>query len=572
MFNKIAFVIPPFIGGRYFLQPPLASLWTISLLKQNNIESDLYDLRLEKNYHHLLKSLQSGYRYIIFCTSELDILQNYPVDYRLQYALSLCKKIKQNTLADIIVVGAHGSILPDLILKETNADYVVRGEWELAVTDFIISKNKSSSRIIDGKSGLMQTSCIPDFSVIDLTKYYGYSIRTNDNIIINNWSVVQASRGCPFSCKFCYNFYGKKMSYRDPQIVYKDIKNQVMAGAKIIFFLDSIFGLNRKNVEKLCHLLIDNPLDVDLIVQTRAGVLDDSILALMKKAGFIGVWFGIESFNDDVLMGSDKKNSSHNNIDAINLVKSAGIIPAAFMMQGLPNQSADMVRDDLEFLSSLGVRYNLSTLLLRPGSDLYNEYLGNYNSLCRPWHLPLLFKGSSLIGESSSKMMRVHTKYSRKRVSSIEVSKSGKNYYFAIVVDINHDCFDDCYQIINFVENNRKVGANIKVHLLCEKFFDHPYLEEIIKYLNDADVSSLIITNLNCASKHKAILSTIKSNLKILPFNSNLNGNDYDLLFNLGLISDVDMGINNYKSLFLFVKNGKFEYNDVMYLGENHDC
>ena len=66
MSKRIAFVIPPFIGGRYFLQPPIGCLWTARLLSNNSIQSELYDLRLSKDPLSIIETLKTGFDYIVY--------------------------------------------------------------------------------------------------------------------------------------------------------------------------------------------------------------------------------------------------------------------------------------------------------------------------------------------------------------------------------------------------------------------------------------------------------------------------------------------------------------------------
>ncbi len=141
--KKAAFIIPPLLGGRYFLQPPLGSLWTISLLS-DSITAELHDLRVNESvcFH--------DYDYLVVCTSELDIIQNYPIDYRLLYAISFCKHLKKTCHGKLIIVGAHSSLYPERMLNATGADYVVVGEWETAVATLLNSdcSNKSYIQVV----------------------------------------------------------------------------------------------------------------------------------------------------------------------------------------------------------------------------------------------------------------------------------------------------------------------------------------------------------------------------------------------------------------------------------------
>lgn len=556
--KRVGLLIPPYLGGRYFLQPPLGMLWTSALLKQDAIVVHLYDLRVRPLTTLDYNKLYNEYDYLIFCTSELDIVQNYPIDYRLQYALSLCREIKNKSRAKMIIVGAHGSVFPDEILRCSMADYVVVGEWELAVRNIVVSNELPKETIIYGKPGLFEKGIMPDYSSIDFDNYYGYSILTNDNVLSYNWSIVQSSRGCPYACEFCYNFYGRTMQFRTPENVYDDLKYQASLGVKTIFFIDSLFGVNREFTSKLCNLLIVKPLGLEMIVQTRAGLLDEDLLLLMKRAGFCGVWLGIESFEDSVLELCSKKTSSELNYSSIKMIRDAGLTPAAFMIQGLPGQTAESSKRDLEYLNSEGIRYNLSTLLIRPGSPLYKKTVCHYNNKVDPWRDVLVLKGKSLTGDAEDIVLDIHRKYSRRRPTSN--SNNTRNVCIYLSSGRNH--FDDCFNIINCIDNYRKNGISPTIHFFCDDIFANPYVEEIIKFLSDSNLSVTIISALVKVNKHIGVLSTIKGDVCFvsIEYSSTTVFDDNKILLNnLGLLKSDVLELNKSES----VSNWVFLHEDL---------
>lgn len=547
MNKRIAFVIPPFIGGRYFLQPPIGCLWTARLLSNNSIQSELYDLRLSKDPLSIIETLKTGFDYIVYCTSELDVIQNYPVDYRFIYAITLCARIKKLSSAQVIVVGAQGSVFPKYVLDKTDANYVIIGEWELAICDLIVKGNASASRIIFGRAGLMEEDVIPMFELIRFDDYYGYSIDSNGNDIIRGWSIVQSSRGCPYSCTFCYNFYGRVVHYRKPSIVYEELKLQADQGAKYVFFIDSIFGYKKEYALSLCQMLIDGPLDLKLICQSRAGILDSDLLAKMKCAGFIGVWLGIESFDDVVLSTSRKGTNNKLNKESLQQIKESGLIPAAFMMQGLPKQTTACVDQDLKWLNDSGIRFNLSNLLVRPGSPLFNEQFGQGPFDDSIWHNTLFFKGKSFAGDAPSSVSSVHRRYSRQRSSVFNeaTNEIDREVHIGLrlLTDSNHE--EDCYEIMNFVEKAKKEYKRINVCLFCEDFFSHPHFEEIVKYLNDSRICAKIVSKPNDINQHIAVLSTINGDIKFIIIASKDDKKDEEVTTLLNQLSLLDKSISN---------------------------
>ncbi len=566
--DRILLIIPPFLGGRYFLQPPLGLLWAASFLKREGFIVDLFDLRIKKLSIDEYESIKHKYSYIVICTSELDIVQNYPIDYRLQYTISLCRRIKEITISKVIIVGAIGSIYPREMKLFTGADYIVVGEWEIAVKNIIIDRIKEKSFIQNGVRGIFDTSIQPDFDLVELKNYFGYSISSNNNSYSYYWSIVQASRGCPYNCSFCYNFYGNMIQYRSALDTYLDIKNQVEHGAKTIFFIDNIFGLKASFVYELCDLLINEPLDVDLIVQTRSDLLNEDILRLMKKAGFIGIWLGIESFDNSVLKACKKNNTSMTNKHALKLIQDVGLIPAAFMIQGLPEQSSASTRNDLEFLNNEGIRYNLSSLLLRPGSDLYKKEIEDKKSCIsfeQPWKKALLLKGKSFMDDKEADALDVHKRYSRKRPSrKIKLNEIKK---YAISINKYKESSDICFYIINCIEKMVQNEVKIQIYVFFEDFFENIYFEEIIKYFSDIDLPIYIFSDITNVLFHSAVLSTLKGQVRFYSDLSLKGNKDYILLDELDLLfSDKTINIAKYNSITDWLNNNLIIFDNVFYL------
>ena len=61
------------------------------------------------------------------------------------------------------------------------------------------------------------------------------------------FTLLEASRGCPFSCAYCSLLvYGRKVRFRDPQKVADDVAAAIATGARCGYFIDVEFTVNRK--------------------------------------------------------------------------------------------------------------------------------------------------------------------------------------------------------------------------------------------------------------------------------------------------------------------------------------
>ncbi|MGB7604172.1 MAG: cobalamin-dependent protein, partial [Lutisporaceae bacterium] len=146
----------------------------------------------------------------------------------------LCKKIKQIN-KDIVIVlgGAHASAVPELILEEcADIDITIRGEGEEVlynvVKAFEKGNLKENLRSIRGINFRYENDIIsnpkqnyienldnipfPDWSLYDYDKYFKlYSERFNEKLSMYQ---ISGSRGCPYTCAFCYPLLGRQIRYR----------------------------------------------------------------------------------------------------------------------------------------------------------------------------------------------------------------------------------------------------------------------------------------------------------------------------------------------------------------------
>ncbi|MDZ4383248.1 MAG: B12-binding domain-containing radical SAM protein, partial [Thermodesulfovibrionia bacterium] len=116
--------------------------------------------------------------------------------------------------------GAGLSLIPDLILKETGADYGIIGEGESLMVNFANNAAKGiypKKRLIMSKarlSGIKITSAKYDEQLME---YYLHS---------GNIASLQTKRGCTHKCVYCSYpiLEGSKIRQRDPGSVVDDIE------------------------------------------------------------------------------------------------------------------------------------------------------------------------------------------------------------------------------------------------------------------------------------------------------------------------------------------------------------
>jgi radical SAM superfamily enzyme YgiQ (UPF0313 family) len=172
------------------------------------------------------------------------------------------------------------------------------------------------------------------------------------------FTVVQTSRGCPYTCSFCS--FGK-LPWRTRKI------EEVLAelawlksefGVRRILFFDDVLTLDMRRTERLCEGMISAGLDMEWVCCTRANNVTRDLLALMKRAGCREIAFGIESGSDTVLADTTKGVSKDQIRAAARWCHEVGILFYGLAIIGLPGEDARSVRDTVDFINEIGPFYS----------------------------------------------------------------------------------------------------------------------------------------------------------------------------------------------------------------------
>lgn len=387
----VLFLIPEFLSGSSFLQPPLCFMRVAKKLEACGISSDILDNRIY-NYDldTLVNIIGQKYRYIIVTSTPIDQIQTYFVDHRFVVFAKTCKCIQKTcSFEKLIIVGAHGTIDYKMLLRDIQPDIIVRGEYDNILSDTILccysdALHLAPSGVIyqaDGKWQLATGDICSDewedtaidFSLIDLKDYFGYRYIKNTHVKQRNWSIMQASRGCPYECTFCYNLYGHKVRYKKIDVLIQELKQLYSLGCEEIFFIDQTFTINKDHVKEFCAAIEDAQISIPWQCETRVDLIDEELLRCMKRAGCKAVWLGIESFDDKVLLKCKKGYNLNQLKQAFEALHSAELEYHAFIMIGMEGESTETMEHTVETIEREKIKLSKSIIQCTPrvGTEYY---------------------------------------------------------------------------------------------------------------------------------------------------------------------------------------------------------
>ena len=376
-------IIPEFLSGASFLQMPIALMSAKAQMEKRGIICDLLDNRVYSYGLKQIAAITRKYKYVIVCSSTVDQVQNYFLDYRYDVFCMTVRTVK-TLQSTVIACGAHGSVKPQLVMNDAPVDYLIDGEFDFQLADLLCAlKNGNAAKVAniyyrDGdtvrytyrdESKLHPlewcNEAVP-YGGVNYSDYFGYDYFENTHVKKTDWGIMQTSRGCPYKCAFCYDFYQKKVRFKNIDIVLSEIGELIKGGISEVFFIDQTFTLDRAYTMNLCNAIISSGFNFAWRCETRVDLLDEELLKVMKRAGCTQIWLGVESLDETVL----KKNDKNYGIDTLNEViaeiEAAGISYCVFIMLGMVGETAKSARKTVDEIIKRNMHTTRSIITFTP--------------------------------------------------------------------------------------------------------------------------------------------------------------------------------------------------------------
>jgi radical SAM superfamily enzyme YgiQ (UPF0313 family) len=302
------------------------------------------------------------------------------------YVLGIAKFIKEiNKNIKIILGGPQITFIPSLALKNMPMiDYLCRSEGELTLLE--IAKAIESGNPFNGIKGvtyqingeIVETERIEGYEELDnypsphLMGIFDYS-KIDEVILLT-------SRGCPFDCIFCYTPVASKHKIRFHSVerVLEEIKWVVKKGKNRIWFADPNFSFKKERIYQILEGILKEGLKVNIWLETRADLIDEEMLKLMKKAGVHTIAYGLESASEKVLKIVRKRLSLEQLKRAIYLTQKYEIEVEVFSQYALPGETFEEALRTLEFVKSHGIKIqgnsNAQQMQLYFGAPVTEDY------------------------------------------------------------------------------------------------------------------------------------------------------------------------------------------------------
>lgn len=217
----------------------------------------------------------------------------------------------------------------------------------------------------------------PDLSLSPVPLWHLADLKHYDTISI------QFSRGCPYNCDFCNitSLLGHRPRLKSaPQIIAELDALYALGWRDSVFFVDDNFIGNKKalKTEVLPALIEWRKGKIGMPFNTEASInlADDmELVGMMTAAGFVMVFVGIETPNEDSLIECSKtQNKGRDLIESVKRLQRAGLQVQGGFIVGFDSDTSSIFQQQIDFIQRSGIVTAMVGLLQAPpGTRLYER-------------------------------------------------------------------------------------------------------------------------------------------------------------------------------------------------------
>lgn len=306
-----------------------------------------------------------------------------------QWCLSIAKFAKDVSDCKVIMGGVHISAEPDLALAQEFVDYVVIGEGDVAIikilehiavpnTNPIVNtryKIKDGSIVKGPQEGFIQD--------LDSLPFPDKGIWT-EYVRVNDLYLIMASRGCPYTCSFCFNNFfarlpdgkrGKYVRQRSVEHVIAELKiAKEKYHAKVIDFQDDVFTVDKIWIKEFCERY-KQEIDLPFQCLIHPKYFDEEICSWMSAAGCTWIQMGIQTMDETFKHEQLRRYEDSNHIlNALMLMKKYKIKVKVDQMLGLPGEPIESQEVALKLYKEFTPdRIQTFWTCFLPGTDMFKQ-------------------------------------------------------------------------------------------------------------------------------------------------------------------------------------------------------
>ncbi|MCD3193819.1 DUF4080 domain-containing protein [Clostridium botulinum C] len=263
-----------------------------------------------------------------------------------------------NSDIKIIFGGPEVSFDGRDFLESTPGEYVIEGEGEETfkevmkfeinnINNKILQKNLKSFDELKQIKGLF-------YKIEDNVFYNGKKENMDINEVIfpyeeddnleNKIVYYEASRGCPYGCKYCLSSVDKNLRFRNIDKVKQELKYFIDKKVRLVKFVDRTFNANEKFAIDIWRFLVEQDTDTKFHFEISANILTKGQMEILSKSpkGRLQFEVGVQTTNNNILKNINRHVNFENIQEKVEEVqKLHNISQHLDLIAGLPGENME---------------------------------------------------------------------------------------------------------------------------------------------------------------------------------------------------------------------------------------
>lgn len=361
--SKILLIKPRFFDGFFHtaITQPMGLMYIGATLKKAGHEPRIHDCGIyDKDLHKLRRTItdwKPDFIGISIIITEIELTKKI---------MGIIREILPKV--PVTFGGTWPSANPEEAIKKFGADFVVIGEGELILPQFIDALNNGlpidsipgTASLVNGNLKInegrylteeeLNALPLPAWELLDHSLYS----KTSSFACAGKrpYMTIVTSRGCPFKCAYCHQTMGKIFRKRSAESVLAEMEElRFKYGFKEFEIIDDCFNLDRQRMCAILTGIRDRIGDIKLHFPNalRSDMLEPEDAILFKQAGTVSVVFAIETSCKRLQKMIHKNLNIDKAVSAINAFVKAEIYSMGYFMIGFPTESYEEASATVKF-------------------------------------------------------------------------------------------------------------------------------------------------------------------------------------------------------------------------------
>ncbi len=303
-----------------------------------------------------------------------DIVCFSMYSYLYKRNLELVRAVKRARPGIIIICGGmHPTLLPEVVLRNPEIDFAVRGEAEISYAQLLgLLAAKPVDEVkampVDALPGICNVlnGITVDRGISPLTRnldqviFPEKGLHHEANPVLKTMYTVMASRGCFSGCTYCNSATLNRMyrgchesyyRYRSVDNVMQELLLAKQTHAPRYFeFYDDVFGANRTWLREFCARY-KAEIGLPYGVQTSPVINNEESLDLLTDSGCVALEFGFQTANEEMRRHClNRRESTEVVRRLVRYARKRGLFVELDLIVNLPGETRAHVQESRDFV------------------------------------------------------------------------------------------------------------------------------------------------------------------------------------------------------------------------------